>query len=112
MATLKYVATLGTGFQKSTISNGGSGYVSGATSIVVADGSVFPATGDFYVGVGDSDPPDFIKICTARVGNTLTVAAGVVAGSDGNKADGVAVQWVLPPEGLDQLQSERNRVLT
>lgn len=109
MASLKYLATLGTGFQKTTISNGGAGYTSGATSIVVADGSVFPATGDFYVGVGNSDPPDFIKICTARVGNTLTVAAGVVAGADGNKADGVAVQWVLPPEGLDQLRQDQSQ---
>ncbi len=108
MSTLKYLATLGTGFQRSTISNGGAGYSTGATSIVVADGTVFPAAGDFWVGVGESSGlPHFIKRATARTGNTITVDAAVIAGTDQNEADGVVVQWTLPPEALDQLRQDQ-----
>lgn len=110
---LQYPSSLGTAFGKTTISNGGSGYTAGATSIVVADGSVFPATGLFWVGVGNSDPPVFTKRCTARSGNTLTVDSAASDGTtDTSEADGVAVQWVLTPASLDQLQADQYRSMT
>ena len=102
MASLKYT----TGYQKTTISTA---YTAGDTSIIVAGADLLPATGDFWVGVGNSDPPDFVKKVTANAHTApgaLTVPAGVVDGTDANEGVGVAVQWVLPKDGLDQLRDD------
>lgn len=42
-----------------------------ATSVTLTDGSAFPSTGNFRVGIEDE-----ICLCTARSGNVLTITRG------------------------------------
>lgn len=63
---------------------------SGATSITVTDGSVFPATGDFDVKVDNE-----IMTCTARSGNTLTVTRGVGGTTATTHANGATITNIL-----------------
>jgi hypothetical protein len=72
-----------------------------ATSLTVANGTVFPATGNFRVIV-DTE----IMLCTARTGNTLTVTRGVETTSAAAHANGAAVTQVLTKGGLDQYLKE------
>jgi hypothetical protein len=73
-----------------------------ATSLTVANGTVFPATGNFRIIV-DSE----LMLCTARVGNTLTVTRGIEATTAAAHANGAAVTHVLTKGGLDQYLVDR-----
>lgn len=99
MATQKYT-TLG----KGTL---GSSYTAGASSISLSTGggSSFPSSGDFVVAI-DSPPAFFLK-CTARSGDTLTVATSAVDGTTAaSKAAGVAVTEVVTATVLDGIRSD------
>jgi len=56
--------------------------LSGATSIDVLDGSVFPSAGNFHLRIEDE-----ILVCTARSSNTLTVVRGQEGTSAAAHAD-------------------------
>jgi hypothetical protein len=73
-----------------------------ATSCTVANGTVFPATGNFRIII-DSE----LLLCTARTGNTLTVTRGVEATTAASHANGAAVTHVLTKGGLDQYLAEK-----
>jgi hypothetical protein len=66
------------------------------TSWTVANGSVFPATGNFRV-LCDSE----IALCTARAANVLTVTRGQETTSAASHSNGAAVTHVLTKGGLD-----------
>jgi DNA-binding beta-propeller fold protein YncE len=67
-----------------------------ATSCTVANGTVFPATGNFRIIV-DSE----LMLCTARAANVLTVTRGVETTTAVAHANGAAVTHVLTKGGLD-----------
>lgn len=76
------------------------------TSIVVADGSVFPSTGNFRVKISGTE----ILLITARTGNTLTSAT---RGSNDDQTpvahdDGDIVVLVLTKDALNKLFVEEN----
>jgi hypothetical protein len=73
-----------------------------ATSCTVANGTVFPASGNFRIII-DSE----LLLCTARTGNTLTVTRGVEATTAASHANGAAVTHVLTKGGLDQYLADR-----
>jgi hypothetical protein len=75
-----------------------------ATSCTVANGTVFPASGNFRIII-DSE----LMLCTARSGNTLTVTRGAEATTAVAHSNGAAVTHVLTKAGLDQYIVERNR---
>jgi hypothetical protein len=66
------------------------------TSLTVANGSVFPATGNFRIIV-DTE----IMICSARATNVLTVARGQETTSAASHSNGAAVTHVITKGGLD-----------
>ena len=66
------------------------------TSLTVANGSVFPATGNFRIIV-DSE----IMICSARATNVLTVSRGQETTSAASHSNGAAVTHILTKGGLD-----------
>jgi hypothetical protein len=72
-----------------------------ATAITVADGTVFPADGDFNVAVGNE-----IMLVTGRSGNVLTVQRGV---EDTEASAHVAGDYVFPVlcgDGLNRFFSD------
>jgi ABC-type amino acid transport substrate-binding protein len=68
-----------------------------ATTCTVANGTVFPATGNFRVII-DTE----LMLCTARSGNTLTVTRGIEGTTAAAHASGAAVTHVLTQAGLLQ----------
>ena len=65
------------------------------TSVVVADGSVFPAGGDFRILIDDE-----LMLCTARSTNTLTVARAQEGTTNVSHADAALVNHVVSQGGL------------
>jgi len=65
------------------------------TSVVVADGSVFPSVGNFRVSISDE-----IMICTARSTNTLTVLRGQEGTAGASHGDGSNITHNLTAGGL------------
>lgn len=76
-----------------TILNGG--VDNSTTTIVVVDGSVFPATGNFRVVV-DSE----IMLCTSRTGNTLTVTRGAESSTAASHLDAAPIAHILTAGSL------------
>lgn len=74
--------------------NGGIDNVVG--SLTVANGAVFPSSGNFRILV-DSE----LMLCTARSTNTLTVTRGIESTAAASHSNGVAVTHVLTKGGLD-----------
>jgi hypothetical protein len=102
MSTQKYT-TLGQG----TLS---SAYTAGATSLVLntGQGATFPTAGDFVVAL--NDPPSFFLKCTARSGDTLTVATSAVDGTTAsNQAIGVTVTEVITASVLDGIRGDMHQ---
>ena len=65
------------------------------TSVVVTDGSVFPAGGDFRILIDDE-----LMLCTARSTNTLTVARAQEGTTAASHADAALVNHVVSQGGL------------
>lgn len=68
------------------------------TTVVVDDGSVFPATGNFRIVIDVE-----IMVCTARSSNTLTVVRGQEGTTGASHSDGVAVKSPLTNESIHKL---------
>ncbi len=87
---------------QSTISHGG-GYTSGATSIVLASTSSFPATGNFRIKIGS-------EILLATANNTGTATLTVTRAQESTSAaaisDGATVTHVLTAGALTQLEAD------
>jgi hypothetical protein len=66
-----------------------------ATTVNVADGSGFPAEGDYRIIVNDE-----IMLVTARSTNTLTVERGVEGTTGAIQAGGTSVRMILTAGGL------------
>jgi hypothetical protein len=71
------------------------GITSGATTITVTDGSVFPSVGNFRIIIGDE-----ILLCTARSTNDLTVVRGYEGTTPSAASNGANVVHVLTAGGL------------
>jgi hypothetical protein len=71
------------------------------TSVVVADGSVFPSTGTFRINIEN----EIMKV-TGRSTNTLTVVRGQEGTTAASHADGVKVSGVLTKDALLNLNSQ------
>ncbi len=67
------------------------------TSVVVTDGSVFPATGNFRVLCGSE-----LMLVTARSSNTLTVERGIEGTSNNSHANTDPIALNLTTGGIDQ----------
>jgi hypothetical protein len=81
-----------------------SAYTAGDTSLYVANGAVFPPTGNFTLAMGY--PVQFYLVCTARSGNTLTVTTlGQEGTSTANLAIGSVVAQVVTAGVLSALAS-------
>jgi hypothetical protein len=65
------------------------------TSVVVTDGSVFPAGGDFRILIDDE-----LMLCTARSTNTLTVARAQEGTTNVGHANAALVNHVVSQGGL------------
>jgi hypothetical protein len=104
MATLQYKADAN--FQSATL---GSNYTAGSGSLVLSSGhgARFPASGNFYVRVDNE-----IFLVTSRSTDTLAVTAAQDGTANVSHSAGVAVDWVLPYSGLDQLRADITRELT
>lgn len=74
------------------------GITSGATSITVTDGSVFPTEGDFRIIIDNE-----LLLVTARSTNTLTVTRGIEGTAGASHSNGADVTAVLTAGGIDQL---------
>jgi hypothetical protein len=72
------------------------------TSVVVTDGSVFPATGNFRLNVEDE-----LMLCTSRSTNTLTVTRGIEGTSAAAHSTGVYVTQVATAGAVQQLIDDR-----
>src|SRR5262245_9498436 len=73
------------------------------TSCTVANGTVFPATGNFRVII-DTE----LLLCTARSGNTLTVTRGIELTTAASHANGAPITHVLTVAGLNQYVLENS----
>lgn len=73
------------------------------TSVVVTDGSVFPALGSFRVVV-DSE----IMLCTARSTNTLTVTRAQESTAAASHSSGATIALALTSGAISQLESDVN----
>src|SRR5678816_4270279 len=74
------------------------------TSIVVVDGSRFPATGNFRVLLGSDTLTGELVIATARSGNTLTVLRGQESTTAQSWSDGTSVTHILTAGAVYTLQ--------
>jgi hypothetical protein len=74
------------------------------TTIVVADGSRFPSTGNFRVLLGSDAVTGEIVIATARSSNTLTVIRGQEGTSAQSWADGTTATHILTAGAVYSLQ--------
>lgn len=72
-----------------------------ATAITVADGTVFPAEGDYTIAVGNE-----IMLVTARSGNVLTVVRGVEDTAASAHVAGDFVFPVLASDGINRFFSD------
>lgn len=70
---------------------------SGATTLVVADATGMPSTGNFRIRI-DSE----LMLCTSRSGTTLTVTRGVESTTAAAHTTGATVTLVLTNAGIDQ----------
>ena len=75
------------------------------TTITVADGSVFPAVGNFRILVGTE-----IMLVTARSSNTLTVVRAQEGTAASSASDGVPVTMVLTAGGLSRLAKDNDAI--
>lgn len=73
------------------------GITAAATTVTVADGTVFPNEGDFRVIVNEE-----IMLVTAVSGNNLTVVRGSEGTSAAIQADGAACRCILTAGALDK----------
>jgi hypothetical protein len=73
-----------------------------ATTLTVANGTVFPATGNFRIII-DTE----LLLCTSRSGNTLTVTRGIEGTTAASHLNGAAVTHVLTQAGLLQYLTEQ-----
>jgi hypothetical protein len=73
------------------------------TSLTVANGAVFPATGNFRILV-DSE----LMLCTARASNVLTVTRGVETTTAAGHTSGAAVTHIITALGLSTYISENS----
>lgn len=81
--------------QGSTTLNGS--ITSGATSITVVSGSVFPSSGQFRVACESE-----VMLATARSGNVLTVVRGIEGTTAASHLDGLTIAQSLTVGGLQQ----------
>jgi len=79
----------------------------GATSWTVADGSVFPSEGDYYVARGAE-----IVLVTARSGNVLTVVRGQAGTAADAHDDGGSVTSIWTADELEGRRNEAKRLKT
>lgn len=71
------------------------------TSVVVTDGSIYPAEGDFWVTVED----EIMKV-TARSTNTLTVERGADGSTAASHADTTPIVSIITSTNIDQYLEE------
>lgn len=98
MATQKYKALASTTL--------GSAYTaaSGTLALSSGDGSKFPTSGDFYIGLG-SPVTNILKV-TARSTDTLTVVGGQDGTSDANAASATPVTLLWTALTIDGVRSD------
>jgi hypothetical protein len=72
-----------------------------ATTLTVANGAAFPATGNFRIII-DSE----FMLCTSRASNVLTVTRGIETTTAVAHSNGAAVTHVVTKGGLDQYLTE------
>ena len=72
------------------------------TSVTVADGSVFPATGDFRLNCEDE-----LMLCTARSGNDLTVVRGIESTTAASHSAVKPITQVVTAGAVVQLIDDR-----
>jgi len=77
------------------------GITAGATTVTVADGSVFPSEGDFRILVEDE-----LMLVTARSTNDLTVTRGVEGTTGVTHASGTTVRMILTEQGIENYVRE------
>jgi hypothetical protein len=93
------MAELLTNFGRSTMT---AGISDSDTSVGVVDGSVFPATGNFRINIGDE-----LMLCTARSSNTLTVTRGIEGTTAVAHSTGKYVTQVATAGAVVELIDER-----
>ena len=86
------------------ISKLGASYTAGDSTVTLntGDGALFPASGNFTIGV--NDPPTFFLLCTARSGDVLTVNTSATEGT--TAANGTVVAQVVTAAVLDGIRSD------
>lgn len=72
------------------------------TDVTVADGSIFPATGNFRVLCGDE-----IMLCTARSSNDLTVERGAESTVAAEHTSGDPIYGIITAGAISALTSQR-----
>jgi hypothetical protein len=93
------MAELLTNFGRTTITGS---ITDSATSVIVTDGSVFPATGDFRLNCEDE-----LMLCTARSSNTLTVERGIEGTTAVSHDSGRTITQVATAASVQRLIDER-----
>lgn len=73
-----------------------------ATTLTVADGSVFPSDGMFRLNCEDE-----LMLCTARSGNSLTVERGIEGTSGAAHSSGETIRGVVTAAGIDLIVRDR-----
>lgn len=71
------------------------------TSLSVADGSVFPSTGNFRIRIDNE-----LLLCTARSSNTLTVTRGAEGTTPASHNSGARVAHVLTAGAITQIRDD------
>lgn len=89
------------------LSNFGRTFITGAiddsqTSVTVADGSVFPDTGDFRLNCEDE-----LMLCTARATNILTVTRGIEGTTAASHGAVTPITQVVTAGAVTQLIDDR-----
>jgi hypothetical protein len=89
--------------QNLTSSTLNGGINNSVTTVTVTTGSVFPATGNYRVRVGDE-----IMLVTARSSNDLTIVRGSEGSTAASHSSGDAITLVLTTGGFDRFMRDRN----
>lgn len=84
-------------FQNDSATTLNGGINNSVTSVVVNDGSVFPASGQFRLLVGTE-----LMLCTSRSGNTLTVTRGAEGTTAASHSNGDDITLVHTEGGLQR----------
>ena len=97
-----------------TTINMGGGFGAGVLTLVVTDGSVFPASGNFILTLWDKasyaqpgeDPGMEIIKCTVVAGNSLTVTRAQESTADVAHANGEAVELLITAGQFNDIESQ------